>query len=532
MPGRMHPSQLPRYTQSPVEPRVFDAVRDALPDGWSAWHSHRFVYGHDRLHREIDFLILVPGRGLFLIEVKGGSDWHRADGHWYRGRTRVLDQNPLDQVLGANSSFRRMLEDELGRANVPPTFVMLCFPDMFSATRPGGSDLEGRVLLGGDLPHLDRVLRGIAEKAFNPNEERTFPWDRIEKAVHRTWGESWVPRLQLEQLQASRAKELVLLDAQQRLLARDTNVRGRLLVLGGPGSGKSLVAREAAARFVAEGRNTLFLCYTRALAIGMRREGVRDAHPVRDYAMKVLKDNEIALPHGPSTQWTSADWDAMMDAAAELITAADVRRPDVLVLDEAQDFGPKEWSVIDALAPDGTPVLAFGDPDQRILDHAVEISDRFHVELRLRTAYRTPEPLAELARSVRLGGALDAPESAHFHREPLAAEEGVLNGARRAVAWLLARHVAPADIAVLSLSSQKAMTRLPPGGALEGHRPAQADDPDASERLLMDNSVRFKGLERPWVVLIDTDHLSTEAERTRAYIGITRATMGLVAVTR
>jgi hypothetical protein len=76
------------------------------------------------------------------------------------------------------------------------------------------------------------------------------------------------------------------------------------------------------------------------------------------------------------------------------------------------------------------------------------------------------------------------------------------------------------------------MTRLPPGGALEGHRPAQADDADASERLLMDNSVRFKGLERPWVVLIDTDHLSTEEERTRAYIGITRATMGLVAVTR
>ncbi len=74
------------------------------------------------------------------------------------------------------------------------------------------------------------------------------------------------------------------------------------------------------------------------------------------------------------------------------------------------------------------------------------------------------------------------------------------------------------------MSDDPALQRLLPD--------AYADDADASERLLMDNSVRFKGLERPWVVLIDTDHLSTEAERTRAYIGITRATMGLVAVTR
>lgn len=39
-------------------------------------------------------------------------------------------------------------------------------------------------------------------------------------------------------------------------------------MLGGPGSGKSHIAREAIARFTAEGRSPLFLCYTRALAGG------------------------------------------------------------------------------------------------------------------------------------------------------------------------------------------------------------------------------------------------------------------------
>jgi len=514
-----------------VEPAVFEALARSLPDGWTGWHSLRFVHGRKRLFREIDFLLLVPNRGLLVVEVKGGADWRREDGHWYRGGRPVEDDGPLEQVLGAQSALRGALRDSLGDSAVPPAAVALCFPNMFATTRPGGSDLEGRVLLGTDLGDLDAQLRALAARLL-VDDRPDLPWARIEDVLHRLWGERWVPSLQLELVRTHRERELVALDAQQRLLARDTTVRGWLLVQGGPGSGKSLVAREAAQRHIEAGRSTLFLCYTRALALGMRRAGIPEAHPIRDFALQALRDNGVEIPAGDTARWLTPEWTRMMDSAAELLAAADIARPQAVVLDEVQDFGPQEWAVVSALAPPGVPVLGFGDPAQRILPHAVESSERFHVELVLRTAYRTPEVLLALAQSVREGGVLKAAESGHFHRERLAAEEPVVQGLDRAVRWLLARKVAPSDIAVLSMGTMFTMTRLGAGARLAGHVPVLADDPAAPERIVLDSAVRFKGLERPWVVLIDTDDLVQPMARTRAYIAITRATMGLVLVDR
>jgi hypothetical protein len=527
MPGTLYPRDLPRYTESPVEPDVFEALRDTLPDTWTAWHSLRFAYGPYRSHREIDFVVLVPGRGILVLEVKGGSDWRCEDGHWYHRRERVGRGRPLDQALSANAAMRVMLEETLGEP-LPPSFVALCFPQVSSTHRPTASDLAGRVFLAGDTPQLGEGLAALAEQTF-PTRRPEIAWDRVREALHRAWGETWVPSLHLSRVQTERARVLVRLDAQQRLLARDTDVSGRLEVLGGPGSGKSLIAREAIARFTAEGRSPLFLCYTRALAAGMRREGLREAYPVREFARKVLQDNAVALPPGDSSTWKTPAWESMMATAAELVAAADLQRPSVLVVDEAQDFGGHEWAIVEALAPRGTPLLAFGDPEQTVLAHGNVGRPGFDVSLRLRGSYRTPAELLDLANRVRRGASLHLEESPHYHAERLRGDP-VTDGVRRAVEWLLKRGVAAADIAALSVKGRSGMTRPPPGVRIAGERVADADGADAHDAVVWDTAVRFKGLERPWVVLFDVESLDAPGARNRAYVGITRATMGLVVV--
>lgn len=529
MPGRTHPARLPRYTASPVEPVVFDALRLSLPDGWVAWHSLRFAYGRHKNLREIDFVLLVPQRGLFLIEVKGGVDWRREDGHWYQGRRYVGPSGPLEQVLGANERLREMLSGELDPESVPFTRVVVCFPNMLVANKPSGGDLEDRVLTGGDFAELGARLRGMAQRAF-PHESPALPWQRIHDVLHRTWGESWVPSLQLEKIRKLRGEELVRLDGQQRMLAQDTEVRGRLLVLGGPGTGKSLVAREFASLAAARGKKAAYLCFTRALANGVRRSGVRDARPIRDFALEMLRKNDIALPPGAPETWGNDEWNAMMDSAAELVCAADVDRPEVLVLDEVQDFGEREWAFVEGLAPAGVPLLAFGDASQQVLAHAVFDASRFHVKLELRNTYRVPEPLLELAATIRDGGRLRAPDSPHVRIERVGNHEAIADGVRRALKWLVERKVGASDIAVLSLASKRRMTPLPVGELIAGLPTAPADDEAAPDAVVIDTVIRFKGLERPWVVLIDVDETASPEGKTRAFIGITRATMGLVLV--
>ncbi len=528
MAGTLYPKDLPRYTASLVEPDVFEALRDTLPEGWTAWHSLRFAYGRDRTHREIDFVVLAPGRGIFVIEVKGGRDWRCEGGHWFHRHRRVTNERPLDQALSANAAMREMLRETLD-GEQPPSFVVLCFPEVNANTRPSASDLEGRVFVAGDVPHLGVALGALADRVFSVRDVRNVSWTRVRDALHTAWGETWVPSLHLSRIQAERTGVLVKLDAQQRLLARDTDVIGRLEVLGGPGSGKSLIAREAVARFTAEKRAVLFLCYTRALAFGMRREGVREAFPIRDYALKVLRDNAIAMPSGDPSSWKTTAWESMMATAADLIAAADLQRPDVLVLDEAQDFGANEWAIVEALAPRGTPMLAFGDPEQTVLQHGNVGRPRFDVSLRLRASYRTPAELLTLANRVRHGGSLHLEESPHFHAERLHGAD-LSSGVRRAVEWLMKRGVAAADIAALSIKGRDHMTKLVPAGRLGGERVVEADGADADACVVYDTAVRFKGLERPWVVLFDVDALDAPGVRTRAYVGITRATMGLVVV--
>ena len=51
----------------------------------------------------------------------------------------------------------------------------------------------------------------------------------------------------------------------------------RFLVTGGPGTGKTMLARDMMRRLETQGKCPLFLCSTRALAAGLRADGLVQA---------------------------------------------------------------------------------------------------------------------------------------------------------------------------------------------------------------------------------------------------------------
>jgi hypothetical protein len=255
--GQVSPSDAPRPTSSEAEKVVWSALKKRLPAGWRAWHSLRLRDGKGFLG-EGDFVLAHPERGMMVMEVKGGHVEQR-DGRWYQNG-KELDPAPLTQGLG----FQRKLLERLDAfGSAPPSWgVAAAFPDVEFDDPPTEDDLRGALLGKTQLHWLEQYFDGLTRRVLPAPKAARGDWmERIQKL----WGLAWIPGLSLgtrARLAAERRFELdeAQLSALDGLLEND-----RVLISGGAGSGKTLLAAEAARRHAAEGKKVLLLCFTAPL---------------------------------------------------------------------------------------------------------------------------------------------------------------------------------------------------------------------------------------------------------------------------
>jgi len=105
----------------------------------------------------------------------------------------------------------------------------------------------------------------------------------------------------------------------------------------------------------------------------------------------------------------------------------------------------------------------------------------------------------------------------------------VLDRVRHEIETLQKGGARPGDIAVLSLAGQT-RSRLLEKQRLGTIHVARADAPDASEHVVADTFLRFKGLERPFVIVTDLVHGEGMKYDVRMHIALTRATAGVIVV--
>ena len=428
-------------------------------------------------------------------------------------------------MLGAQRQLRGTLNLGWAKKKVGlETSALLVFPDVLGYNGPSGSDIEGRVLLAVHLPHLQAALLAFANGFF---PAAGAPTTSIREQIHRDWGEGWTPQLRFTDALAERRRAIVELDAAQRMLARRTQVRGRLLVLGGPGSGKTLVAREVLIRAREQGQCAFYFCYTRALAMAMRSEGLTDSYPIRDFMVQKIQQLNPDIDAQSSMHWDQAHWQAVVEQVGALMPN-DLDKPDVLVVDEAQDLSPAEWRFVELLRGSATPLFAFADPDQRFLEAAQLDEAGFDVILRLGESYRTPEPITRRALKWRAGEKVKLPSSDVLTFETIDKSKNSWETIRRVVKRLRKLGVRDEEIAVLSLESRSRLTKRPDNDPHNDVVPVEADDARASQTLILDTALRFKGLERPWIVITDIGEMAPEILGRRLYVAATRFTAGCV----
>lgn len=106
-----------------TERAVWESLRDGLPDDAVLLHSLAFVDGTREC--ETDVVVLWPGHGVAVIEVKGGLVACR-DRQWTQSGHGV--RNPLEQAGDARHALVRYLKRQTSDLGATRTATLVAFP--------------------------------------------------------------------------------------------------------------------------------------------------------------------------------------------------------------------------------------------------------------------------------------------------------------------------------------------------------------------------------------------------------------------
>ena len=332
-------------------------------------------HGHE-IEGEADLVIADPDRGLLVLEVKAGEIRRDDFGRWWAGKKR-LDRSPFEQASASRHNLvKKLLELPGWESGLKPTAgqgVALPAVDLASAGgRLGlaalGPDVDPDLIL--DQPRLlpgdgaaadlrtwlDQPSTSGVAKAAAPVPARDRPARRA-SAILRDLVTSPVELHSLlrNELVEGEREVVRLTDGQLGTLNMLRGVR-RASIVGGAGTGKTMLAVEKARRLAREGFRTLLVCFNSPLARMLAAE--TEATAASTGLLTVSTFHQLCedlgreagtLPPKPANPVPPAWFNETLPDALEAAIERDGGRFHAIVVDEGQDFEDRWLLALDAL---------------------------------------------------------------------------------------------------------------------------------------------------------------------------------------
>ena len=420
----IYPNQCPPETASPAERLLFEAFRNGLDRHYRVIHSLPWLSAEERKLREgeCDFLVLHPRHGMLAIEAKTGE--LRYDGRarqWVRGDDQLVD-DPFQQAQRcAHYLARRLHERSAAWRRYPLRFahaVAVPDADRMLGTMPPHVRPE-LLLMRSDLDHLQARVEAILDLEPRPGAE--MPPDDFEQVIRLLLPDFRIIRALATELDEE-TERLYRLTEEQAAFLEGLEENRRLVVEGVAGSGKTILARELAARFAGEGA-VLLLCFNVPLADALRAHlrAILPAGTVHGDASSPARgpDGSVtvqtfhglceAAAHAAGLGWEipAADGEKarfFSETAPELLAAAVPAWParfDAILVDEGQDFESHWWlPLLELLRQrERGRFYIFHDPRQNVYARHAALPFAEPV-YHLRRNCRNTEPIARAVRAV------------------------------------------------------------------------------------------------------------------------------------
>lgn len=529
----------------PGEKAVFAALAAASgADDWVALHSLRLAEHPTQQRGEADFVVIVPGVGVVVIEVKSHLTVDRdGQGAWLLGTSKPTMRSPFQQADTAKFAIEKFLAQRMGLTSI---HVESCvWFTHLRAHRDLADSLEWhdwQLLDADDLTgDIVAVLTGVIDAGRANRARAGHRWPPMvgpSSAETHKIVSVLKPQLHSEPTRSDlrRARELELgqLLAEQFEVVAALDGNDRIVVSGPAGCGKTFLALEAARAEASVGRRGLVLCFNRALGEHLQVQA-RDVPGLSVATLPGLMLEVSGLT--PADDRDQTFWEETLPVAAWSAAADRWDRVDYLVVDEAQDLCRPNWlEVMDQLVSGGLAegrCLFFGDfDDQAIYTEAPakELRDRMGPAawFRLRTNCRNLPGIAAEAdllgasggRGVQCRRAADGYRPTHLLYQDPAEQQSMLV---QAVRDLRDDGFDLHDIVVLSRYRDSAAQRCTDDWLAPLLVDYRQGGPVVKGTVRYSTIHSFKGLEAPAVIITDVNVSSRGPYHDLINVGITRA---------
>lgn len=521
-----------------------------LPDGFTVFHSVKWFAKDRGSVGEVDFIIAHPQHGVLVIEVKGGQVFIERGGNraeWFTtndaGRT-VGIKDPCEQA----DRNRWALNDWLRADPRTSGYRYAIFPAVaLPQSRVEGDirpDCPANIFI--DLTHLDNLEARLLQIYDYWHAHADKSNERMDgKPAVEAMLDLLVPTRKLRPRVADiferERRQIDELTQQQFMVLKMLRSYPRAAIVGGAGTGKTMLAMEKAQQLADAGFRVLFLCYNRSLADWLFGTIGSDNIFVCTYhALIGITRGWAGLSYGSKLSFDELSVqapDLLLDATSIMRTSgsgAEDKLFDAIIVDEAQDFEEHWWISLPEMLndPQNGVFYVFFDDNQRLYTQITSVpmeQPPFHLTENCRNTrhiHATLSPYSQVEEETEC----DGPEGRPVEFIPATNA----NAARAALQSVLHRLVntegiSTNDIIVLTPSSER-RSRWKSDQMLGNFVLTWDMDTDMHNAVRVSTIYRFKGLESAVVILSEMDQVRDEIQNQLVYVGLSRARHHVVVI--
>ncbi|NMA06973.1 MAG: DUF2075 domain-containing protein, partial [Ruminococcaceae bacterium] len=361
------------------ERRVFMWLSDDAVPGF-VLHSLLQKNHRNKMIGEVDFLY-ISSKGILCIEVKGGKEIYRKSGEWYSvNKLNVHNKikDPFRQAKDCMYALKNYLIETYGYMSQEAKCLLgyaVIFPECKFTGH--GNDLVTEVMFDckwnlDQFPHFLNNVFDFWKRQTKEKQQYDPPMltnEQVNKYINLLRGDfKVVPSMNLELQYID--KQIIELTEEQFDALDFTLENKRVVIQGGAGTGKSLLAIEKVRKTIAKNKSVLYICFNKNMA---------------KYAQHALEDcipnNCFVGTYHSLIQKTLKQTDLHELNIKEISNMFLSNKPetfqyDCLIVDEAQDLmNICVLEVINNFLKDGMEKgewVLFLDPNQNIFNHTDE----------------------------------------------------------------------------------------------------------------------------------------------------------------